>query len=237
MSAIESAKSIYRRILAADNETPRVLEFVRRGMTGRYDGLVLDVGCGYGRTLRGLKAAGLRAIGIDVNPEIVAQNIRNGLDCSTPDEFFKKGLLADVIVMSHVVEHFAPRDLVAFVNGYLKLLRSGGFLVLATPTLSDRFFDDFDHVKPYQPTGFDMVFGGGPAQVQYYGAATLVLQDIWFRRSAYSVTLARGMYVKSWTTPICQAVNLGSALLYRVSAGLMGQTTGWVGLFRKADSR
>ena len=70
MSAIESAKSIYRRILAADNETPRVLEFVRRGMTGRYDGLVLDVGCGYGRTLRGLKAAGLRAIGIVVNPEI-----------------------------------------------------------------------------------------------------------------------------------------------------------------------
>ena len=231
---IEEAKRIYRQVLSFDRETPRLLAFVRRGLAGTQQGLVVDVGCGYGRTLRSLRNAGLRAIGVDINPNIVAQNVGDGLDCCVPAEFSQKGVLADVMVMSHVIEHFAPRDLLKFVNDYLEFLRPEGYLILATPLLSDRFFDDFDHVKPYQPTGISMVFGGEKAQVQYYGSASLVLEDIWFRRSAYSIAFARGMYIKSWTTPLCQIFNFGSALLFRASAGAIGRTSGWVGLFRKS---
>ena len=232
---IEAAKKIYRQVLSFDSETPHLLGFVRRGMASAKHGLVVDVGCGYGRTLRSLKNVGLRAIGIDINPGIVEQNVRDGLECFVPADFRQKGFLADVMVMSHVIEHFAPRDLLMFVNDYLEFLRPGGYLILATPLLGDRFFDDFDHVKPYQPTGIRMVFGGEAAQVQYYGNTSLVLEDIWFRRSAYSIAFARGMYIKSWTTPLCQTFNFGSALLFRVSAGVIGRTSGWVGLFRKSD--
>ena len=230
---MEGAKAAYRAMLAIDDETPRLVRFVLRALAGRESPRVFDVGCGYGRTLRALRDAGVQATGIDVNLEIVERNNIDGLECLLPEDFRARGLAADVLVMSHVVEHFAPRDLLAFIDGYLEFLRPGGFLVLATPLLTDRFFDDFDHVKPYQPTGLGMVFGGRQSQVQYYGRSTLALEDIWFRRSAFSITFAKGMYVRNWTTPVWRIVNLGYALLFRSSGGLIGRTTGWVGLYRK----
>lgn len=229
-------KQAYRSILAFDRETPKVIEFVRRA-AGERNAVILDVGCGYGRTLSALRAAGISGIGIDINPEIVASNKRNGLNCFTPDEFTSQHPVVDVIIMSHVIEHFVPRELVAFLDKYLECLRPGGYLLVATPLLTARFFDDFDHVKPYQPVGLGMVFGGGEAQVQFYGRHRLRLADVWFRRSAYFVTFARGLYVKSWTTPFLRMVNLAGAVLFRASGGAFGQLSGWVGLFEKIDGR
>lgn len=233
---IEGAKAAYRAILAIDDETPRLIRFVHRVVGGRKNFQIVDVGCGYGRTLRALRMAGIDAIGIDVNPHIVASNNKEGLKCFTPTEFAAQPVQADVLIMSHVIEHFSPRDLLAFLDGYLENLRPGGHLLVATPLLGARFFDDFDHIKPYQPVGLGMVFGASGAQVQYYGRHRLKLADVWFRRSPYAVAYARGLYVKSWTTPFLQLINLSCALVFRASAGLIGQASGWVGLFEKVDS-
>lgn len=229
-----SIRAAYRDILAVDNETPRVLDFVRRASVEISRPVVIDVGCGYGRTLRSLNAAGIDAVGIDVNAEIVARNRNAGLVCYLPDEFRSLNLRADVLVMSHVVEHFTPRELLDFMNEYLDCLRPDGFLVIATPLMGNRFFDDFDHVRPYQPQGFGMVFGSGGAQVQYQGRHRLELVDLWFRRSPFTSIFARGLYVRSWSSPWVQFQNLMGALLFRLSCGLLGRLTGWVGLFRKA---
>lgn len=229
----DGLKELYRRAIAVDNETPRMLAFVRRATDGVARPLVLDVGCGYGRTLRALKSAGIDALGIDVNAEIVASNIRAGFDACLPEAFRARGLTADVIVMSHVVEHFEPSRLLAFMDDYLDYLRPGGHLVLATPLANERFFDDFDHVRPYQPLGFAMVYGSGDAQVQYRGKHRLVLVDLFFRRSPFAVAFARGLYVRSWTSRWLQLANLAGALTFRASGGLIGRTTGWAGLYRK----
>lgn len=230
---IEGFKRAYRQALAVDNETPRVVDFVRRAISGIDRPLILDVGCGYGRTLRALRAAGLGATGVDVNPTIVQHNRLDGLDCVLPDEFMQRGSMADVIVMSHVVEHFAPHALLTFIDDYLAHLKPGGFLVLATPLASDRFFDDFDHVRPYQPLGFLMVYGAGEAQVQYRGKHQLELVDLWFRRSPFGAAFARGLYIRSWTSRWLQLANLAGVAAYWGSGGLIGRTTGWVGMFCK----
>jgi len=230
---IEYLKQAYRKALSVDNETPRISAFVRRATAGVERPVVLDVGCGYGRTLRALNATGIEALGIDVNPEIVAHNVRDGLDSCTPEEFRARGMTADVIVMSHVVEHFEPRRLLGFMDDYLGYLRPGGHLVVVTPLASNRFFDDFDHVKPYQPLGIAMVYGVGDAQVQYRGKHRLELVDLFFRRSPFAVAFARGLYVRSWTSRWLQLANLAGALTFRASGGLIGRTTGWAGLYRK----
>lgn len=232
---IDSFKVAYRAVLGIDNETPRVLAFVSRVTRGLDAPLVIDIGCGYGRTLRALQEAGVDAIGIDVNPEIVASNRQNGLQCLTPAEFAAQPAQADVLIMSHVIEHFAPIDLLTFLDGYLDHLRPGGYLLVATPLLGARFFDDFDHVKPYQPQGISMVFGGNGAQVQYHGRHRLKMVDLWFRRSPYMVAYARGLYVKSWTTPFLRLINLAGALAFRATVGAIGQASGWVGLFEKQE--
>ena len=55
--------------------------------------------------------------------------------------------------MSHVIEHFAPSDLLVFMDGYIDLLRPGGHLIIATPLMSPYFYDDFDHIKPLSTSG------------------------------------------------------------------------------------
>lgn len=100
---IDSLKTAYRALLAVDNETPRVTKFVLKVTSGQVSPLVVDIGCGYGRTLRALQKAGIHAIGIDVNPVVVASNNQEGLRCFTPDEFTARTLLADVqIGRAHV---------------------------------------------------------------------------------------------------------------------------------------
>jgi len=58
-----------------------------RGGVRRSGRRVLDVGCGYGRLLALLQAAGLEPTGVDLNPEIVAANRKAGLSCISTDEF------------------------------------------------------------------------------------------------------------------------------------------------------
>lgn len=231
---LESLKSAYRVILAVDDETPRVTEFVLKAIGNCEHPVVLDIGCGYGRTLDALRSTGIDAFGVDVNSEIVASNNRQGFKCFTPDKFVEQSVMADVLIMSHVIEHFAPGDLMAFMERYLDYLRPGGCLLVVTPLLTDRFFDDFDHVKPYQPVGFAMVFGGDVAQVQYYGRHRLKLVDLRFRRSPFAIAFARGLYVRSWTSRWVQLANLFGAIVFRLTGGLIGRTTGWIGLYRKS---
>jgi SAM-dependent methyltransferase len=219
---------------ATDTETPAVLAMVCDGLRGQ-SGLVVDVGCGYGRYLGPLAARGIDAVGVEVNPAIVEKNDAAGLRCMTPDQFDTSGTKARVLLMAHVIEHFTPRDLLAFLDRWLERLEPGGSLVIATPLMSPHFYDDFDHVKPYHPDGLRMVFGGGGAQVQYWSRHRLELVELAFRRSPWRATLAAPLYFggpMAWPFYFANAL---AALAFKLSGGLLGRKTGWIGRFRKVQ--
>jgi len=178
-------------------------------------------------------ASGWDAAGVEINPEIVEVNRRAGLRCWTTEEFGQSTELFDVILMAHVIEHFSPAELLAFMDAYLDRLKPGGRLIVATPLMSGQFYDDFDHVKPYQPTGILMVFGDGAAQVQYYARNRLALREIWFRRSPLRVSQSRSRYVRSPWRFLLIASDFIAAFAYLVSARTIGKTDGWVGVFEK----
>lgn len=194
---------------------------------------VVDVGCGYGSNLRALVSRGYDAVGVEINPVIVKANVIAGLPCLSVEEFSRSPDTYDVVLMSHIIEHLPPHELLTFIDGYLDRLRVGGQLVIATPLLSSNFYDDFDHVRPYQPMGLQMAFGPGEAQIQYYSRNKLLLRDVWFRRSPWRVRYHRARYVFGPTTRFLQAIDLACALLWRLSGGLLGRTDGWVGRFEK----
>ncbi len=129
---------------------------------------ILDIGCGYGRNLLLLQSCPGEISGVDVNPFIVNRNTAAGLKCMTVQEFGKTKNLYDVLLMSHIIEHFAPGDLLVFLDGYLERLKPGGYLIITTPLNSACFYEDFDHVRPYHPTGINMVFGGGCAGAIFF---------------------------------------------------------------------
>lgn len=228
------ARSLYRAVVSLDQEARKVTEFVANACSGHpKECRVLDVGCGNGRYLRKLGESGFDITGLDANPELVQANRKAGLHCLTIEEFVQTQDTYDVVLMSHVIEHFSPKDLIPFLDGYLDRLKVGGRVIIATPLLTCLFFDDFDHVKPYHPRGLLMVFGDGQAQVQYYSRNKLRLEDVWIRRGPRRFAHRRARYVRSPATRLLQLLELGGALAFRLSAGIIGQADGWVGMFRK----
>src|SRR5688572_25198327 len=131
-------RSLHEKIQNLDGETQQLMRLVTAACaaSGRR---VLDVGCGYGRLLALLHAAGIEATGVEINPAIVAAVRKAGLRCVTLDEFDRSDDKYDVLLMAHVIEHFGPADLLRFMDGYLDRLKTGGRLVIATPLMTDYF--------------------------------------------------------------------------------------------------
>ncbi len=197
----------------------------------------LDAGCGYGANLKPLLEMGIEALGVEINPVIRENNIKRNLPCIDPQELEgkipKKSI--DVILTAHVIEHLAPKDCLNFLNFYLDYLKPGGYLIIATPLLSPYFFDDFDHVKPYQPTGLSMLFSGKNPQVQYYANHSLELVELYFRRTPLSLHFQRVRHLQTGflRKALLNLTDISFELIYLVSGGYISRTDGWIGLYQE----
>ena len=231
----EALQRAYLSLTMLDNETPQVIDMIAKAVNSAA-GPVLEVGCGYGRYLRPLCERGIEAVGVDVNPEIVRRNKDAGLKAMLPAEFQASRQRVRVLLMSHVIEHFQPRELLEFLDRWLDHLEVGGELVVATPLMTPHFYDDFDHVKPYHPDGLKMVFGGGGAQVQYWSRHRLELVEVIFRRSPWRATLSQAIYRGGAAAWPLYLANVLAMLAFRLSFSLLGRKTGWIGRFRKLPS-
>lgn len=235
---LNNCYQLFDKFLAPKLEEKQMASFIR-GLRFTADMRILDVGCGYGRNMRLLQdVTAARIEGVDINPHIVEENRKGGLHCRTVEEFMsdmEENVVPvyDCMIFSHIIEHFMPEDLKRFLDGYLRFLKPGGYVIFVTPLLWEGFYWDFDHIKVYYPMGINMVFGEKTAQVQYYGETQLKLIDIWFRRDARHVHYHRGLYVKSVTSKWWKLVDLFYRFLFKISFGWIGITNGWMGLYQK----
>ena len=219
------------------NERAILSRFVRSlGLSA--DQSILDVGCGFGRNLRWLTDEGIRVVGVDINPKLVEAARDADLECLTVEELEARDDRFDVLLMAHIIEHFAPHDLLRFLDSHLDRLKVGGHLIIATPLMWARFFNDFDHVRPYHPRAILSVFGSDATQVQFHARNRLELVDLGLRRmpcgreSIFEEFAARHRGVVGRC--LAGATRTGLRAIYRLSGGrLCGRTNGWIGLFRK----
>lgn len=112
-------------VLQSDFELNKILTLVADLKRNKANFKILDVACGYGRILKPLTEMGYEVTGVEINEKIVLQNRQKSLPCLTPSELEKKAEVYDVLIMSHVIEHFAPSDLLKFMDFYLDKLRGG----------------------------------------------------------------------------------------------------------------
>jgi 2-polyprenyl-3-methyl-5-hydroxy-6-metoxy-1,4-benzoquinol methylase len=224
-----------RRLLTYDLETDRLRCEFGKWQSSHGALRVLDVGCGYGRNLQLLRDLGCRVKGVDVNQGGIDALRAAGHDCVRPEELGPTTPEYDVILMAHVIEHFTPEALLTMMDGYLDRLKPGGRLVVLTPLMSPYFYDDFDHVKPYHPTGLLMAFGTADAQIQYQSRNRILLEDIWFRRTHFKRTFSRAMLLSAPARHIGTMMELVSVLLFRVSGYRIGRKDAWMGVFRKSQ--
>lgn len=194
---------------------------------------VLDVGCGYGRVLDFLTKHYYDVAGVDKNKHIVQINKKACRNCQDLDEFKEDKKIYDVIIMFHVIEHFSPGELLEFMDFYLDRLKTRGYLIIATPLMTKYFYDDFDHIKPYNPVGIEMVFNASCAQVQYYSRNKLKLENIKYKKYYYRLTDLKGLYIKTINKYFILFIHFLSALAFKLSLGILGKKDGWMGLYKK----
>lgn len=226
-------KKIHDSAINIPNEEKKIVEFVK-SIDSFHAIKVLDVGCGYGKNIKLIGPLVAEIIGVDLNENIVRDNKDRGLNCLTVAEYEKYGIDFDLIIFSHVIEHLYPNDLIEFMENYISRLRPYGHMIISTPLISNYFYEDFDHVKPYHPTGIEHVFCKSGSQVQYSSRNKLKLVDLWFRKGPFKVIFFRGLYLPKYSR-FPRIMNLLLALIFRVSFGLIGRTDGWIGLYQKSS--
>lgn len=200
------------------------------------DSKILDIGCGYGDKIDELISLGFTNVsGVEINKTLVDKACDKGLNVVAVDSFDMEQNKEqyDVLVMSHIIEHFQYQDLIQFMESYLGCLKQDGLLLIATPLMNPSFYDDFDHVKPYTHIGILSIFGGKATQVQYHSQHTLELIDLYYLRLAYQLKFYRTLEMHTLLYRIPRTINRLFHLVYRLSFRLIGQPKAWIGLFRK----
>jgi O-antigen chain-terminating methyltransferase len=124
-------------------------------------GDILDLGCGRGEFVELMIEQGTRARGIELNPQMVAFCLSEGLPVEQADAIsYLQGLdddSLDGVFCAQVIEHVDITYLVRLLDLCHAKLRSGAPIVLETPNplclsiYARSFYQDPTHVKPVHP--------------------------------------------------------------------------------------
>ena len=198
---------------------------------------ILDVGCGYGKKLIYLHNRGYNICGVEKKVSTVEQVRKQGYLVYTLEEFNQcLDKQFDLIIFSHIIEHFDHDSLMKFLEYYLNYLDDDGYVLIYTPSFGKHFYEDFDHVKPYSPSGLKTVFGGTGAQVQYTSKYVLKIVNFDYRKEPYRITCSRKQILGE-TDYLALSINCISGVLFRISFRVLSKTTGWAALFKKVKGQ
>jgi SAM-dependent methyltransferase len=187
--------------------------------------MILDVGCGVGRYLIPLNKEGHEVIGVDANYNLVnnLRSMRYRVYHTSEIEYID--VQFDYIIMSHVIEHVSPSNIIKFIDGYLKLLKPDGELIIATPLMYDGFYNNYDHVRPYPPQSIQALYSDEYGESQEKPAFRMEMKKIWIRYWPIFIQNFRNVA----GTRCINGIMLG---LYIISLGIISRKTGWVGIFQ-----
>lgn len=113
-----------------------ILEFLREhGMDCR-GRIIREVGCGYGGILERFRQEGCSVAGCDMDPKGAAFGEKKKLDIRPGAlEVLLDGTKADIVIISHVLEHMA--DPVRFLQNVKPLLKIDGVVYLEVPGIEN----------------------------------------------------------------------------------------------------
>ncbi len=109
---------------------------------------VIEIGCGAGGILKAFQNMGCKTLGIDFNQKYLDFGIANGLDLRLGGTGVLKDYTADLVILSHVVEHFS--DLNKELSAIGNLLKASGHLYVEVPGVFNLRPYSFDFLRSLQ---------------------------------------------------------------------------------------
>lgn len=124
-------------------------------------GPVLDLGCGRGEFLELLKEAGVRADGVDLNPEMVALAREKGLEARVGEGLSHLRSLPEAslggLFLAQVIEHLELPRINGLLEAAFRALAPGGVILAETinpqslVTFASALYLDPTHLRPIHP--------------------------------------------------------------------------------------
>ena len=97
--------------------------------------------------------------------------------------------------------------------------------------LHRRFYDDYDHIKPYTYKSLRGLFSDNFIQYQEKPKNRLRLVSIWLRKDPIEIDVPPGS--GSRRKKLIKFLNNLLIFLYKVSYKVISEKTGWIGVFTK----
>jgi SAM-dependent methyltransferase len=114
---------------------------------------VLDLGCGYGDFVKGIKAESKFAIDLNDNLKIFFEKEKiKFISQSVLTEFAIPDNSVDVVFASNLFEHFSDDELEKMMNNIDKILKPNGRIILLQPNIYyayKEYWDDYTHKKAF----------------------------------------------------------------------------------------
>jgi SAM-dependent methyltransferase len=146
---------------------------------------VLDIGCGNAGLVEQLTERGVKAIGVDTDPSMVAEAQARSLDVRLMDgTAFLRGQppgSLGAIIATHLVEHLQLAELVELLELAASRLKPGGVFITETPNpaslivLGNSYALDPTHVRPLHPSLLTFLCEGAgfrDVRLHFYAPAT-----------------------------------------------------------------
>lgn len=117
----------------------------------------LDIGCGEGEFI---KNDPNKICGVDANERVIQALKNRGLQAVVGNVGqlpFKDGEF-EAVHCRNVIEHLPVEYAYSLLKEAARILQSGGLFVLASETVTKKFWDTFGHIKPYPPEAVIKLF-------------------------------------------------------------------------------
>lgn len=122
------------------------------------DSIVVDIGAGEGQFVRNTEANKRfkNLYLLDGNESTVCSLINQFPEAKSvhyllPDKMLFEDGSVSFIHLSHIIEHLTHDQLYMALKEIDRVLKKGGILVISTPLMWNRFWDDLSHIRPYNP--------------------------------------------------------------------------------------
>lgn len=130
--------------------------YLRQELPNNRNAAILDIGCGFGQTLKALQAEGYKDLtGVDISTEAIEFCSGQKLNVAKIDSIINYcrnvSKKYDCIIMSHVIEHIDKDEIIETLRSVrTQLLKVGGSLIVTTPNAQSNTgcywaYEDFTH--------------------------------------------------------------------------------------------
>lgn len=170
-----------------DNEDLPILKFINKIYKGN-EITFLEVGSGECRFVKKIRALypNVKITCVEINLELasIARNLGvevindNILNIKPSNEY-------DLVHCSHVIEHFGYPEITNVLDFLVNSCKENGHIIIRTPLMHDKFYNDVDHVRPYPPKAVQNYFNY--TQQQKKSSACIKVLKLWYRTKARKI--------------------------------------------------